>query len=138
MRIVHVTTYSSVGGASKAAYRIHAKLLEKGIESDMLVLKTGTEPLLRVTGIKNNFFYRLKDYFFLRLDKVLFQRHLRKDALPFSFNFLPRVSIQDHPLLKQADIVCLYWVGANFLTPHQIAKINKPLVWRFSDKWALT
>jgi glycosyltransferase involved in cell wall biosynthesis len=138
MRIVHVTTYSSVGGASKAAYRIHSKLLEKGIESDMLVLKKTGQSLLRVTEIENNFIYRLKDYFFLRLDKILFQRHLRKDATPFSFNFLPRVSIQNHPLLKQADIVCLYWVGADFLTPYQIAKINKPLVWRFSDKWALT
>ncbi len=138
MRIVHITTYSSVGGASKAAYRIHTKLLEKGIESDMLVLKTGTQPLLRVTKIKNDLLYRLKDYFFLRLDRILFQRHLRKNALPFSFNFLPRISIQNHPLVKRADIVCLYWVGANLLTPRQIAKIKKPLVWRFSDKWALT
>ena len=48
MRVVHISTYSSVGGAAKAAYRIHSKLLEKGIESDMLVLKGSSEPSFRI------------------------------------------------------------------------------------------
>jgi glycosyltransferase involved in cell wall biosynthesis len=138
MRVVHISTYSSVGGAAKAAYRIHSKLLEKGIESDMLVLKGSSDPSFRITVLRESFFYRLKDYFFLRLDNFLFRRHLRKNSLPFSFNYLPRISIRSNSLLKKADIVCLYWVGANFLTPKQIANINKPLVWRFSDKWAFT
>ena len=138
MRVVHLSTFSSEGGAGKAAYRIHLRLLEKGIESDMLVLRATTQPLLRVITVKKGFFYRLKDYFFLRVERFLFRRHLRKNALPFSFNYLPRVSIKNHPLLKKADIVCLYWLGANYLTPRQIAAINKPLIWRFSDKWAIT
>lgn len=138
MRVVHISTYASVGGAAKAAFRIHSKLLEKGIESDMLVLKGVTDPSLRVTALPESFLYRFKDYFFLRLDNFLFGRHLRKNSLPFSFNYRPRVSIQSHSLLKKADIVCLYWVGADFLTPRQISNIKKPIVWRFSDKWAFT
>ena len=91
MRVVHISTYSSVGGAAKAAYRIHSKLLEKGIESDMLVLKGSSDPSFRITALRESFFYRLKDYFFLRLDNFFFRRHLRKNSLPFSFNYLPRI-----------------------------------------------
>lgn len=138
MRIVHVTTYDSQGGAAKATYRIHKSLLEKGVESDMLVLNGLPRPKERVHVFKKSILFRAKDYFFLKADKFLFRRHLKINALPFSFNIFSRISIKRNNLIRNADIVCLYWVGANFLTPGQIASINKPVIWRFSDKWALT
>jgi glycosyltransferase involved in cell wall biosynthesis len=138
VKIVHLSTYTAQGGAGIATLRIHKKLLEKGIDSSLLVFKPSGSLASGVTEVKKGFFYRVKDFFFFRLDNFFFRSKVRPGAQQFSFNFFRRVNIKHHSLIKQADIVCLYWVGANFLTPKQIGQINKPLVWRLSDKWPFT
>jgi glycosyltransferase involved in cell wall biosynthesis len=138
MKIVHLSTYTAEGGAGIATLRIHKKLLEKGIHSDLLVYRSSDRSLPNVTEVKKSFLYKIKESLFYRLDNYLFKKKIRPGAQQFSFNRFQRVSVYDHPLIKQADIVCLYWVAANFLTPEQIGKINKPMIWRLSDKWAFT
>jgi len=138
MKIVHLSTYTAEGGAGIATLRIHKKLLEKGIHSDLLVYRSSDRSLPNVTEVKKGFFYRVRESLFYRLDNFLFKKKIRPGSQQFSFNRFQRVNVYDHPLIKQADIVCLYWVAANFLTPEQIGKINKPIIWRLSDKWAFT
>ena len=138
MKIVHLSTYTAEGGAGIATLRIHKKLLEKGIHSDLLVYKSSDLSLPKVTEVKKDFLYRIKESLFYRLDNFLFRKKIRPGAQQFSFNRFQRVNVYDHPLIKQADIVCLYWVAANFLTPEEIGKLNKPIIWRLSDKWAFT
>jgi len=138
MKIVHLSTFTAEGGAGVATLRIHKKLLEKGIHSDLLVYRSSDRTLQNVTEVKKGLFYRMRESIFYRLDNFLFKKKIRPGAQQFSFNRFSRVSVFDHSLIKQADIVCLYWVGANFLTPRQIGKINKPIIWRLSDKWAFT
>jgi glycosyltransferase involved in cell wall biosynthesis len=138
MKIVHLSTYTEQGGAGIATLRIHKKLLEKGIDSSLLAFKPSGSLAPHVAEVKKGFFYRAKDFFFYRLDNFFFRSKIRPGSQQFSFNFFRRVSIKHHPLIKQADIVCLYWVGANFLTAKQIGQINKPIVWRLSDKWPFT
>ena len=138
MKIVHLSTYTAQGGAGIATLRIHKKLLEKGIDSNLIVFDSSGTLVPNVTEVEKGFIYKLKDFFFYRLDDFLFRRKMRPGAQQFSFNYFRRISINNHPLLKRADIVCLYWVGANFLTPEQIGRIKKPIVWRLSDKWVFT
>ena len=138
MKVVHLSTYTAQGGAGIATLRIHKKLLEKGIDSSLLVFKPSGAFAPGVIEVKKGFFYKAKDFFLFRVDNFFFRNKIRPGAQQFSFNFFRRVNIKHHPLIKQADIVCLYWVGANFLTPKQIGEINKPLVWRLSDKWPFT
>ena len=138
MKVVHLSTFSSYGGAAIATYRIHKRLLERGIESAMISLYEPDKPMRNVSTVNKGFMYKLRDYIFYRADNYFFQRKLKKNALPFSFNYFKRISIKDHPLIKSADVVCLYWVGANFLTAEQIGQIQKPIVWRLSDKWVFT
>ncbi|HEV8271812.1 MAG TPA: glycosyltransferase [Chitinophagaceae bacterium] len=138
MKIVHLSTFTAEGGAGIATLRIHKKLLEKGIHSDLLVYRSSDRSLPNVTEVKKDFIYRIKESLFYRLDNFFYRKKIRPGAHQFSFNRFKRVDVHDHPLIKQADIVCLYWVAANFLTPKQIGKINKPIIWRLSDKWAFT
>lgn len=138
MKVVHLSTYTAQGGAGIATLRIHKKLLEKGIDSNLLVFHLSGTPVPNVTEVKKGFLYRARDFFFYRLDNLFFRNKLRPGSQQFSFNYFRRININSHPLVKQADIVCLYWVGANFLTPKQIGEINKPIIWRLSDKWAFT
>ena len=138
MKIVHLSTFTAQGGAGIATLRIHNKLLEKGIDSNLLVLNSGGRSFPGVTEVKKGFLYKLKDYFFYRFDNFFFRSKLQPGAQQFSFNHFRRISIEEHPLIKEADIVCLYWIGSNFLTPKQIGQIDKPIVWRLSDKWPFT
>src|SRR5688572_16327275 len=138
MKVVHLSTYTAQGGAGIATVRSHKKLLDQGIDSNLIVFKPSGLSSPGVTEVKKGFFHRAKDFFFYRFDNFFFRSKLRPGSQQFSFNYFSRISIKRNPLIKQADIVCLYWVGANFLTPKQIGQINKPIVWRLSDKWAFT
>ena len=138
MKVVHLSTYTAQGGAGIATLRIHKRLLEKGIDSHLLVFKPSGSLAPGVTEVKKGFLYRVKESFFYRFDKYFFRSKVRPGAQLFSFNYFRRISIKRHPLIRQADIVCVYWVGANFLTPKQIGEIDKPIVWRLSDKWPFT
>src|SRR5688572_11683009 len=42
MRVVHVSTSDSGGGAARAAHRLHSGLRRLGVDSKMLVLKSGS------------------------------------------------------------------------------------------------
>ena len=135
MKIVHLSTYTAQGGAGIATLRIHKKLLEQGIDSNLIVFRSSGSPSPGVTEVKKGFLYRAKAFFFYRFYNFFFRSKLRPGSQQFSFNYFSRISIKRNPLIRQADIVCLYWVGANFLTPEQIGEIDKPIVWRLSDKW---
>ena len=39
MKILHINYSDSIGGASRAVYRIHKSLIEKNINSNLLVAK---------------------------------------------------------------------------------------------------
>ena len=68
MKIVHLSTFTAEGGAGIATSRIHKKLLEKGVKSDLLVLRSAGTQIPAVTEVKTGWFYRAKDFFFYRFD----------------------------------------------------------------------
>lgn len=72
MKVVHLSTYTAQGGAGIATLRIHKKLLEQGIDSNLIVFKPSGQFAPAVTEIKKGFFYRLKDFFFVRFDNFFF------------------------------------------------------------------
>lgn len=136
MKIVHLSTYAFGGGAAIATYRIHKKLLEQGYDSNLIVLKESELQLQKVSTLKLSRWGRIRNFFLNRLEKLLLKQYVYNT--PFSFNYLNQCSLDKNELIKSADVICLYWVGHNFITPKQIAKLQKPIVWRLSDKWAFT
>src|SRR6188474_1938784 len=98
MKVVHLSTYTAQGGAGIATLRIHKKLLEQGIDSNLIVFKPSGLLSPGVTEIKKGFLYRAKDFFFYRFDNFFFRSKLRPGAQQFSFNYFRRISINDHPL----------------------------------------
>jgi glycosyltransferase involved in cell wall biosynthesis len=140
MNILHISTYDTAGGAARATYRIHRVLQQNGNESTILVLKKTVKDLsvVSITGSK------LANWLGKYLDKI---DHLpiilirRKVDTVFSFAWLTPFNFKRNKLLKNADIICLYWVGGGFLSPLAIKNIfsyNKPVVWRMSDLWPFT
>jgi hypothetical protein len=125
MRVVHLSTYAAGGGASIATYRIHRQLLKKGIDSDLIVLREPAVKLLKVHSLAPKRFGKLLDFILYKIEKAIINRYPKRKATPFSFNFFRRASVRNLELINQADLVCIYWVGEGFLTPEQIAQIQK-------------
>jgi glycosyltransferase involved in cell wall biosynthesis len=132
MKIVQVNYYDKIGGAGRAAYRLHRALLRVGVQSRMLV-KEITEPDWSVQSLAPH------KAFFRRLNRRLVfemtarfktaSRSLHSPDMPSSVNIAP-INAGD------ADLVNLHWFNGGMLSISDVAKINKPLVWTLHDMWA--
>jgi len=134
MRIVHINTYESVGGAARAANRLHRALRAQGQDSSMFVAQ-------RDTRDKDVVAFQPPHNLAGRMRRVARRRHLRQD--------LARIAAAQHlgaelftydrtehgadPLwqLPEGDIFHLHWV-AGFVDYKMFlpgAARRAPLVW---------
>ncbi|QOV87966.1 glycosyltransferase family 4 protein [Humisphaera borealis] len=141
MRIVHLSTSDTAGGASRAAYRVHTGLKGLGHDSRMFVQKKwSVDPT--VTGFTPS--GGLVD----RLRVRVRQRRITADFAPYPGKRPPgaepfaddRTPYGDQPLrgLPECDIINLHWV-AGFVDHLPFFETFKrrfpkvPLVWRLAD-----
>lgn len=145
MKVVHVTT-SSRGGAGIAALRLHKALKEQGIASayvskDLTVDFDGKEVL-------SSFFSYRKPTLFQKLAQKLsrivaptnaqkLQKQLaeHQESLTYEMLSVPfsTYSLESHPLLKEATIIHLHWVGLILDYPSFFSRVSKPIVWTLHD-----
>ena len=131
MKILHLSA-DSIGGAGRAALRLHYSLIRCGIDSSMWARKVNTNDR-GVVGLRN---WR---------EEVLATLREHVDAFPGRFNKgpndIPRSvawlgGIKASSVNKtNADIVNIHWVGSGMISIAEIGKINKPIVWTMHDMW---
>ena len=144
MRIVHLSTSDSGGGAFRAAFRLHSGLRRLGHDSKMLVLKRGS-------GDTDVIALRPRRDFFGRTARQFRARRIGRDydgyraTLPAGIEpFSDDRSEHAGEIVRQlppCDVINLHWVGGGFLDhPSFFAGYpkNVPLVWRLADMGALT
>lgn len=147
MKVLHVNTYES-GGAANACVRLHLGLLEKGVDSKLLLSKKNKQiessyPY-QDASLKADMSSRIKRkaaYYFARIiDKIgiknqerafLLNRSKRLEIFSFpSSNF----DITSNPYYQEADIIHLHWV-ARFLDYSSFFQKNtKPIIWTIVDE----
>lgn len=131
MKVLHISTFDVVGGAARAAYRIHQSLQKAGISSQMLVqYKKGNDPAVSALECKAR--SRLRS----SMDNLSLKLYPQRQYL-FSTQWFPDAIA---PKVKQInpDIVNLHWICNGFVQIETLAKLNKPLVWTLHDMWAFT
>jgi len=147
LKILHINTYST-GGAATAAIRLHQALLKSGYDSKILFLKgSGTIHNAYYWDITEKVIY--KKSLLIRLSEKI--KRIVKEILPYRFQpkrknenlKMPDVeiftspisefSIEEHPLVKEADVVQLHWVADFINWKSFFLKINKPVFWYFHD-----
>ncbi len=138
MRILHIATNDIVGGASRAAYRIHLGLRRAGHDSVMFVAKkTSDDPAI--------FEYRLPQRLFPRASRVARGRYISRSLSRYNAGRPEGYDIFSDDRasygrdwfgqLPECDLINLHWV-AGFVdyrrffsrAPHDI-----PIVWRLAD-----
>lgn len=137
MKILHILT-SNKGGAANATLRIHKAMLEKGINSKVLVLfarKDKQKEVYEVYGKYNsipiikNILNFIKGIEYLKNQIKLLKRNDQYEIFTSPYSYY---DISKHHLYKWADIVNFHWTSY-FLDYSFFQNNNKPIVWRLSD-----
>jgi len=134
MKILHLGYSDSKGGAAIAMMRLHKSLIEKNIDSNILVAeKNSNDP--KVIGPTKSSEVILNQ---LKLILVRQKRFIFKSNHSFShsLNFFSS-NIIDKINKINPDIINLHWVNNEFLSIAQIGKIKQPIVWTFVDMWPM-
>ena len=132
MKVLHVSTSDSFGGAARAAHRIHAAQVASGMESSMLVLYKGTSDP-RVAIVSKSLPKRIGDV----IRRAWFDFHHRawRTDNPVLHTFGDfGADIVDELNACDADVLNLHWVS-KLLSIADIGRLRKPLVWTLHDMW---
>lgn len=133
MRILHLSTSDTRGGASRAARRLHDALVSLGVNSRMQVGHKGSDDW-RVSGPASRT-DRIRHWAAARLDKVPARMQRTQTTTRHSPAWVGSISaatIND----CETDLVNLHWICGGLLSIEAIGRIRKPLVWRLPDMWA--
>ena len=142
MRVVHISTFSG-GGAGIAALRLHRALQHNKETASFFLFVNGNSPdpadatIVKAKQPPPSLKERVLRKF--KFNKSAFQK--RKKYL----NKLPQGSyevisfpdsdfkLEQHPLVKNADVVHLHWVAGAIDLKRFFSNINKPVVWTLHD-----
>ena len=135
MKILHLSTSDTKGGAARAAYRLHSGLKSQGVDSSMLVQYKNSEdedvygpdgPVGKIWSRVRRKFDRLPSWLYSDRDPELFSSAWTPE------NRGTRIKRQN------PDIIHLHWIAAGFLKPATIGNLDVPIVWTLHDMWPFT
>lgn len=134
MKITLLSYEDGGGGAGKSALKLHQALQKHGLSSKLRVARKRTD-LKGVVGhtlIRQKISRGVNEYLSKRL------LNTSKTAEKGLRSFTPIPNWIDYEVNNSdADIVQLNWISG-LLTIGEIARLQKPLVWRLSDMWAFS
>lgn len=136
MSVLHVSFADAIGGAGRAAYRIHRAMVEAGYDSSMRVMRHGTDDDRVTWGTP-------RDGLWSRVErKVQRMQHARLErdwaTTNTSWHSLGDIGAGIAGELNRADaqILDLHWVQDGMLSVSDIGRLEKPVVWTLHDMWA--
>ena len=132
MKVIHLSYYDTLGGAARAAYRIHTSLLRGGVESKMWVNRafTGGPTIETSSTLGIRFPYLLRRLFVFPLVNFLKTRNpIIHSPSILPSQWLKKINNSD------ADLIHLHWIQNEMLSIEDIEKIKKPLLWTLHDMW---
>jgi glycosyltransferase involved in cell wall biosynthesis len=135
MKILHLNSTDTSGGAARATYRLHRGLRSNGINSQMLVQKkiSGDESVHGLKGVPAKIYSRIRK----KIDQLPVKQYRSRDSEIFSPAWIPErraKQIARH----DPDIVHIHWVAGGFIRPVTVGRLNVPIVWTCHDMWPFT
>jgi len=135
VRVVHISSHDTFGGAALAAFRLHKGLQASGIESTMLVHERSSDDD-SILGPTSNIAKGIA-HFRTSIDHIpkLFYRNIKPTI--FHSQWLPDYVVRKIKALKP-HIVHLHWICRGFVNIGSLARIERPIVWTLHDMWPFT
>jgi glycosyltransferase involved in cell wall biosynthesis len=139
MKVVHISYKDDQEGAAIAVSRLCQALVDKGIESKILVQKKVSDKSYVVPFAVDKY---EKLFSFLRIgaDLLINSFFSKNNEVYYTIPFFG-TDITKHQIMLDADIIHLHWINRGFLNMRSIQKIlrlNKPVIFTLHDSWAFT
>lgn len=131
MRILHLSTFDIMGGAARAAYRLHKSLIKSDVDSKMLVRRSYSKDL---TIYSNR---TLTSSLGAKLDQIPVNKYSNKNYSLFSPQWFPDSLVRRVQQINP-DIIHLHWVCNGYLQIESLPKFKQPIVWTLHDMWPFT
>jgi len=134
MKILIVNSYDFVGGAARAAYRLHKSLLAFGVESQMLVQFKTTDDYSIISETKafKKFLIKLSSF----TDNLPLKKY-KTDTI-FSCNRSSIANTVAKINSLKPDLVHLHWINQGMINISELSSIRAPILWTLHDNWAFT
>ncbi len=139
MKVLHISTHQT-GGAALAAFRLHRSLIDNGVDSRMLTLDGNCDDI-NVVCYKPVFAFHKSKVFkrilyrldigigrYWRMHDVARKGHECHYTYPVSL-----YRVENHPLVKWADVLHLHFCDDFINYPTFFRKVKKPIVWTLHD-----
>ncbi len=135
MRVFALNLSDSIGGAAKAAYRIHKAVGMVGVDSTLMVNRKGKVDA-SVIGLKSSF-EKLFDKF-RSGSGVLVSRIMSVPNTDYHSPAIFPTSWSKKLSRPEVDIIHLHWINGEMMSIGDLGAIQKPLVWTLHDMWAFS
>lgn len=132
MKVIHINYSDYIGGAARAAYRIHQCLLVNRINSCMWVNEKSNQNLEAVSSPSqmDQLINKIRPQIVSPLIKFLkTENTIIHSPQVLSSNWIKKINTSD------ADIIHLHWFQHEMLSIADVSLINKPLIWTIHDMW---
>lgn len=137
MKILHLNTSDTDGGAARGAYWMHTALKRAGVDSQMLVAEkhSSDDTVTGPKGITGS--QKIFNGIRQTIEYLPLKRYPNKTPGLFS------PAIYPNPVIKRIkqinpDIINLHWVGLGLLRPEHLKTFTQPIVWTLRDMWSFT
>jgi glycosyltransferase involved in cell wall biosynthesis len=134
LRVLAMNHSDTVGGAARAAYRVHKAVRQLGVDSTLQVNQKAL-PDPTVQGPDNQF-GRFLAKFYSGMGQLLIKPFKSNPAIYQSIALMP-TRWADRLNSSQNDVVHMHWVNGEMISIADIGKINKPLMWTLHDMWGI-
>jgi glycosyltransferase involved in cell wall biosynthesis len=135
MRVFALNLSDSVGGAAKAAYRIHKAVTLAGVDSTLIVNRKSSVEA-SVIGLKSIFqvwIDRFRSGF-----GVLMARTIRTPNTDYHSAAIVPTRWSKKLDRSDVDVIHLHWINGEMMSINDLGAIQKPLVWTLHDMWAFS
>ena len=142
MKILHICKWDK-GGAYNAALGLHKGLKQNGLDSKILKLDCTSSDIdvVQFNPKRPGIFKHISSKIRNKLIRLEFKAY--KNSWPYGFNIFIDArtvfEISKHPLVKEADVINLHWVGKMIDYPEFFKHtLNKPIVMTLHDMHLFT
>ena len=138
MKVLHININDYMG-AGLFCFRINKALQNEGIDSKMLVLhKKSKDSSVYNLNVHTLFIYkvinRLLSILPFKTSTTSFLYKVGKQKKTIYSRPTSHIDLSSHPLVKEADLIHLHWIGGMLDYPTFFSNVDKPIVWTLHDE----
>lgn len=139
MKILHINTSDTSGGAAIAAMRLHKAMLASGIDSTFICLNRTINDDERILSVDKK--TKLKSRIFDIVKRMLFNKLYLSGKKGLFSNMKQGYKLNKFISLNEYDVIYVHWINGGFLSLKgidEICKTGKKIFWFMHDMFPIT